>query len=168
MNNEMVVFVLSLSVLLLLITNFMQMNKNSSLRNELDERDRRLNDKDRELSGVKNSLSSLMKSKEDMFTVKPGDHGILPDFSLVVTLDSGKKHNYQVTYEVEVVEVSRDKYKVKALDYVSQDSYALDSKNKLGILNVINVKHPWVEKREFELIVDDAKRRADKLDKILS
>jgi hypothetical protein len=76
------------------------------------------------------------------------------------------KENFHVTYEVEVLEVSVDKVKVKAIDYTSTDKFAKDPQNKSSIINFLQNK--WVGKEDIDLIIDDSMRRDRKLQKILN
>jgi hypothetical protein len=75
------------------------------------------------------------------------------------------KESFHVTYEVEIVEVSMDKVKVKAIDFTSNDKFARDPKHKSAIIDFM--KDKWISKRDIELIVDDSMRRDAKLQEIL-
>jgi len=103
-----------------------------------------------------------LKDAEELVSIEPGDKAILPDYGLQHT---DTKQSFEVTYEVEVVEVSLDKVKVKAINFTSEDKFAKDPKNKLAIINFLQDK--WVKKDDIELIIDDSMRRDRKLQQIL-
>lgn len=176
-----IILILSIVVLVLLSTNIIQFNRISDLRKDVDvaydivrQKEKEYQQKEKELQDrikeVESEKTSVHKTKEDLFKIEPGDRGILSDYGVVTTYPNNSKprHNYTVTFEVEVLEVAGKKVKVKALNYISGDSYANDPANKNSILDVINVKNSWVSRNNIELIIDDSKRRADKIDQILS
>lgn len=174
MNEIIVITILSAISLLLLIGNIMQYNNAFDLRNEVRGANEAVLRKEEEVRRKIKSLDDEIKSTQGMrdkfLGIKPGDRGILPNYSIVTTYsdNSQPKRNYTVTFEVEVIEVSDKRLKVKAIDYISGDAYANDPANKNSILNVINIKSSWVDRKDLELIVDDAKRRGDKIDQILN
>ena len=103
-----------------------------------------------------------LKDAEELVSIEPGDKAILPDYGLQHT---DTKESFHITYEVEVVEVSLDKVKVKAISFTSEDKFAKDPKNKTSIINFLQDK--WVKKDDIELIIDDSMRRDRKLQQIL-
>ena len=103
-----------------------------------------------------------LKDAEELVSIEPGDKAILPDYGLQHT---DTKESFHITYEVEVVEVSLDKVKVKAINFTSEDKFAKDPKNKTSIINFLQDK--WVKKDDIELIIDDSMRRDRKLQQIL-
>ena len=103
-----------------------------------------------------------LKDAEELVSIEPGDKAILPDYGLQHT---DTKESFRITYEVEVVEVSLDKVKVKAINFTSEDKFAKDPKNKSAIVNFLQDK--WVKKDSIELIIDDSMRRDRKLQQIL-
>lgn len=127
----------------------------------------RLYSKIEKLQKENHELASIadktLKDAEELVSIEPGDKAILPDYGLQY---SETKESFHVTYEVEVVEVSLDKVKVKAINFTSEDKIAKDPKNKLGIINFLQDK--WVDKDSMQLIIDDSMRRDRKLQKILS
>ena len=72
-------------------------------------------------------------------------------------LEVGEEVTFSVTFEVEIVEVSMDKVKVKATDFVANDKTGRDPSNRQGILDFMQNK--WLEKREIELVIDNSMRR---------
>lgn len=117
----------------------------------------------KENNKLKLVADKTMKDAEELVSIEPGDKAILPDYGLQHT---ETKENFYITYEVEVVEVSLDKVKVKAIDFTSEDKFAKDPKNKSSIINFLQDK--WVKKDSIELIIDDSMRRDRKLQQILN
>lgn len=103
-----------------------------------------------------------LKDAEELVSIEPGDKAILPDYGLQHT---DTKESFHITYEVEILEVSLDKVKVKAINFTSENKFAKDPKNKLAIINFLQDK--WVKKDDIELIIDDSMRRDRKLQQIL-
>ena len=112
---------------------------------------------------MKLTVDKVSQAQEELVSIDPGDRAILPDYGLQ-QVDT--KEDFHVTYEVEVLEVSMDKVKVKAIDYTSTDRFAKDPKNKSAIINFLQNK--WVNKKDIELIIDDSMRRDRKLQQILN
>jgi hypothetical protein len=116
-----------------------------------------------EMANMKLAVDKVNKAQEELVSIDPGDRAILPDYGLEHT---ETKENFHVTYEVEVLEVSMDRVKVKAINFTSNDKFAKDSKNKSAIINFLQDK--WVNKKDIELIIDDSMRRDRKLQQILN
>jgi hypothetical protein len=116
-----------------------------------------------EMTNMKLTVDKVNQAQEELVSIDPGDRAILPDYGLEHT---ETKENFHVTYEVEVLEVSMDKVKVKAINFTSNDKFAKDSKNKSAIINFLQDK--WVNKKDIELIIDDSMRRDRKLQQILN
>ena len=116
-----------------------------------------------EMTNMKLTVDKVNQAQEELVSIDPGDRAILPDYGLEHT---ETKENFRVTYEVEVLEVSMDKVKVKAINFTSNDKFAKDSKNKSAIINFLQDK--WVNKKDIELIIDDSMRRDRKLQQILN
>lgn len=72
----------------------------------------------KEMANMKLTVDKINKSQEELVSIDPGDKAIIPDYGLQQT---DTKENFKVTYEVEIVEVSIDRVKVKAIDYTSTD-----------------------------------------------
>lgn len=106
--------------------------------------------------------SKLERAKEESETpIEPGDSAILPEFGLTSKTDS---QSFTVDYEVDIVEVSEDRVKVRATGYTSHDSYAKDPANRQSIIAFM--QDHWVKKSEIELVMDEKKRRSIKLNQI--
>lgn len=93
----------------------------------------------------------------------PGQKGIIPNHGLTQT---STKKDFEVTYEVEILEVSENKLKVSAYDYTSTDSFALDPTNRSVIIKFY--QNQWVEKKIVEILMDKSDVRDSKIEKILS
>ena len=146
---ELTLIVLSFSVLVSLIFIGKLYSSNVSLQ--------------KEVTNMKLTIDKVNQAQEELISIDTGDRAILPDYGLQHT---DTKENFSVTYEVEVLEVSMDKVKVKAINYTSTDKFAKDPKNKQAIINFLQDK--WVNKKDIELIVDDSMRRDRKLQQILN
>ena len=146
---ELAVIVLSFTVLVSLVFIGLLYSKNVGLQ--------------KEMANMKLTVDKVNQAQEDLVSIDPGDKAILPDYGLSHT---ETKEDFHVTYEVEILEVSVDKVKVKAIDYTSTDKFAKDPKNKLAIINFLQGK--WVNKKDIELIIDDSMRRDRKLQQILN
>jgi hypothetical protein len=146
---ELTLIVLSFSVLVSLIFIGKLYSSNVSLQ--------------KEVTNMKLTIDKVNQAQEELISIDTGDRAILPDYGLQHT---DTKENFSVTYEVEVLEVSMDKVKVKAIDYTSNDKFAKDPNNRSSIINFLQNK--WVSKDSIELIVDDSMRRDRKLQQILN
>lgn len=106
-------------------------------------------------------LKSEVKKVEEVTNIEVGDKALIPDFGLTCKTDN---ESFTVDYEVEILEVSTDQVKVKALSYTSLDNFAKDPQNRQSIINFLQAT--WVSKRDIQLIVDDQMRREKKLNQL--
>jgi hypothetical protein len=156
---QIVVLVLSLCLLGSLIGNFILYSKCEDIREEKDkvskERDKVSKEKDK-----------ADAFKKDLIAIEPGHKVIYPDYGLSWT-DTDKDGNkmkpesFKVTYELEVLDVTESRVKVKAVDFTSMDQIGRDAAKKSGIIQFMQDK--WVNKSEVQLIVDDSVKRDLKL-----
>jgi len=144
---ELALIVLSFSVVISLVFIGLLYSKNVGLQ--------------KEMANMKLTVDKVNQAQEELVSIDPGDRAILPDYGLQQV---ETKEDFYVTYEVEILEVSVDKVKVKAIDYTSTDRFAKDPKNKSAIINFLQDK--WVKKKDIELIIDDSMRRDRKLQQI--
>ena len=150
----MVTAITFLSITLFLSVIFLAIlfTKNAELQNKLNE-----------------TLSKMEKEKKNLdklIEIEPGDTGIIPNYGLMNT-DKNRtpvEIRYSVTYEVEIIEVAKDKLKVRATDYTSTDRYPRDPKNRKSIIDFLQDK--WVDKNSVELVMDVKKRRNIKLSEL--
>jgi hypothetical protein len=120
----------------------------------------------KELDSVKSSVVREREKLDNLISIEPGDTGIIPNYGLMNT-DKNRtpvEIRYSVTYEVEIIEVTKDKIKVRATDYTSTDIYPRDPKNRKSIIDFLQDK--WVDKNSVELVMDTRKRRNIKLDEL--
>jgi hypothetical protein len=95
---------LSITLFLSVIFLGILFTKNVELQNKLNE-----------------TLSKMEKEKKNLdklIEIEPGDTGIIPNYGLMNT-DKNRtpvEIRYSVTYEVEIIEVAKDKLKVRATD----------------------------------------------------
>ncbi len=132
----------------------------------------RLYNRNSELQIKNNKLQKYIddekKEKEKIVYINPGDKGLIHSYELctIPKNPSDKKIEFKVAYEVVIVDVAKDKLKVKATGFTSFDTWANDTKNKSSILDFLNDK--WVSRSSVEMIMDNATRRNAKLEQILS
>ena len=110
------------------------------------------------VSNMKSEVEKTKKDQEELVSIDVGDKAIIPNYGLTHT---DTKEDFHVTYEVEVLEVSTKKVKVRAVSFTSNDKFARDPKNKQSIIHFLQDK--WVDRKSIELLVDDQMRREKKL-----
>lgn len=152
---EISLIVLSISLLVCLFFIGKLYSKNTDLQDEISKMKS-------EVEWSKKEVERANKAQEELVSIDPGDKAIIPNYGLQHT---ETKEDFQVTYEVEIIEVSTEKVKVKAINYTSTDSFAKDPKHKQAIINFLQDK--WVNRKDIELIVDDSMRRDRKIKQIL-
>lgn len=113
----------------------------------------------KELDNTKRDLTKIKEDAQELVEIEEGDNAIITNYGLSTKGD--KPVSFTVTYEVEILEVSVDSVKVKAIDYKSHDSYAKDPANRSSIINFL--QDTWLKKHEVEMVMDDKKRRSLKL-----
>lgn len=152
---EISLIVLSISLLVCLFFIGKLYSKSTDLQNEISKMKS-------EVEWSKKEVERANKAQEELVSIDPGDKAIIPNYGLQHT---ETKEDFHVTYEVEIVEVSTEKVKVKAVDFTSNDKFARDPNHKQAIINFLQDK--WVNRKDIELIVDDSMRRDRKLKQIL-
>jgi hypothetical protein len=119
----------------------------------------------KELDKAKLDLNKTKEDAQELVEIEPGDNAIVPGYGLSTKgSDDEKSISFTVTYEVEILEVSVDSVKVKAIDYKSHDSYAKDPANKQAILNFMTGS--WLKRHEVEILMDERKKRSIKLNQL--
>lgn len=113
----------------------------------------------KELDNAKLDLTKTIADSQELIEIEAGDSAIITNYGLATKGDNPV--SFTVTYEVEILEVSVDSVKVKAIDYKSQDSYAKDPANKKAIIGFL--QDTWLKKHEVEMVMDNKKRRSLKL-----
>jgi hypothetical protein len=156
---QIAVFILSLCLLGSLIGNITLYSKCEELRVEKDK-------VSKEKDKIKKEKDKADAFKKDLIAIEPGHKVIYPDYGLTWT-DTDKDGNkmkpesFTVTYELEVLEVTETRIKVKAVDFTSMDQIGRDASKKSGIIQFM--KDKWVGKHQVQLIVDDSVKRDLKL-----
>lgn len=119
---------------------------------------------------IKNLNKSLIETNSNLQTKVlgfknyiPGRKGLIYNFRLQ---QSSTKLEFNVTYEVEILEVSENRVKVSAYDFTSTDPFARDPANRSGIIGFF--QNQWINKGEMELFVDKTDVRDSKIEQILS
>jgi hypothetical protein len=105
----------------------------------------------------------LKKQRIELISVRRGSKGLL--FGYPLTYKENNK-SFKVNYEVEVLEATPDRIKVSAYDYTSNDSIANEPGSRNGIINFM--KERWINRSEFQLMVDDSMVREDKIDMLMN
>jgi hypothetical protein len=119
----------------------------------------------KELDKAKLDLNKTKEDAQELVEIEAGDNAIVPGYGLSTKgSDDEKSISFTVTYEVEILEVSVDSVKVKAIDYKSHDSYAKDPANKQAILNFMTGS--WLKRHEVEILMDERKKRSIKLNQL--
>ncbi len=120
---------------------------------------RKVLDLNDDFNKAKRELVKIKEDAKELVDIEAGDNAIIKNYGLMTKGDNPV--SFKVTYEVEVLEVSVDSVKVKAIDYKSHDSYAKDPANRQSIINFM--KDEWLKKHDVEMVMDDKKRRSLKL-----
>lgn len=119
----------------------------------------------KKLNELNKNLNNQKEKEESFLKFYVGSKALLNDYSLTHTDSStGKKTNFTVDYEVEVVDISETEIKVKAISFVSNDSFSRDPNNQKSIYNFMQNK--WISKKEAQLIMDESHNRHVKLEKL--
>ena len=118
----------------------------------------------KELTEIKAKNTEMERFNEELMLIEPGDKVIYPDYGLFYNPKTDQEESFKVTYELEVLDTSKDKVKVRAIDFTSTDTIGRDPKKKQGIIDFM--KDKWVSKKEIQLVVDDSIKRDIKLRKL--
>lgn len=115
-----------------------------------------------QVTADKNNAEALYEAikKTTSVEIEPGDTGLVHDFDLQCNGKDGS-HVFSVDFEVEVLQVSEKRLKVSATNFTSSATIANDPTKKAGIINFF--QNQWIERKQFEVIYDDRKRRNQKL-----
>jgi hypothetical protein len=143
-------FILGGCLLLTIITNLIQLVYNN-----------RLIDKNKELKSNVDKLESKKKENDKLALEAELVNLIGCRATLPQSLTYNDKDSFSVVYEVEIVDISKDKAKIKVLDFSSTDKIANESAKRSGIINFMNNK--WVNRRDMSIIIDTATIRNNKL-----
>ena len=153
---------MEITLIILSITLLLTLSYIVKLLSKIEKLKEKMNSMEDTVDQKVKQLEKQIKQQEELISIEPGDRAIVPNFGLCYK----DQDNFHVTYEVEIVEVSVDKVKVKSIDFASTDTIAKDPKRKQGILDFVDGE--WLSKKDIELVVDDQMRRDKKLNQILS
>jgi hypothetical protein len=145
--------VLSLTPISLLVIAVLLFLKVEDLKSEFKSELKKLTDK---LNKQKEKEKSFLK-----FYI--GSKALLNNYGLIHT-DSGKKTEFSVDYEVEVVDISETQIKVKAIDFTGSDNFSRDPQNKPSIISFM--QDQWISKERIQLIMDQSHSRQVKLEEL--
>ena len=69
----------------------------------------------KEISEIKAKNTEMEKFNEELMLIEPGDKVIYPDYGLCYNPKTDQEESFKVTYELEVLDTSTDKVKVRPL-----------------------------------------------------
>lgn len=90
-----------------------------------------------------------------------GSKVLYPEYQLVQT---STDKVFFVDYELEIIDISEDKVKVKSIDFQGYEKIGRDPFNRTDILEFINNK--WVSKKSIKIIRDESFKRNLKLNEL--
>lgn len=94
-----------------------------------------------------------------------GAKALLEDYGLTYTSNTtGDKKDFRVDYEIEIVDISENNIKVRAIDFKGHDSLTRDPAMRSGILGYLQDR--WIPKESAEIILDDSHNRHVKLEQL--
>lgn len=134
------------------------------IKNDFLSKEKNLVNKEKNLA---NEITKFKKFKDELINIEPGCKGIIADYPLVYNEHKDPKQqkvSFKITYEVDIIEVSTDKFKVCATNFSSFDAVGRDAANSSGILNFMTDK--WIERSKVQIVVDDAMKRDHKLSQL--
>lgn len=152
-------YLLGICLIIISIVCFLMWNKNQELNLEIKELKKSGKTEELEKKAEEN-----LKSLENLTKIKPGDKCVYSENNLSWTEDKEKKY-FDVTYEAEILEVSADKVKLKAIDFRTSDVRA-NGTHKKPMMNYLENK--WVSKDKIDVIIRPDMRREVNLNKILN
>lgn len=118
-------------------------------------------DKFIEIKKLKDQVKFLTDQKKSYLEITPRSRGLYK-----IPLQWSKtKESFEVLYEVEVIDVSTKKIKIKAIDYYTEDKKANDTSSRNDILS--HCDNVWIEKGKFDLIIERKNLREMKISDII-
>lgn len=112
---------------------------------------------------IKEKYDKVTSIEESYYSFYPGKKALIYGYGLV---QKATDTNFKVNYEVEILDVSTNKVKVKAFDFTSDDDIGNEPSLKNSIINFIENK--WVDKKYVEPLLDEESIRDKKLNEILN
>lgn len=109
----------------------------------------------KEYNNVQTEKQKVEQFKEDLVSINISDRVIYPDYRLVYDKGGDEEYHFNVTYELIVNDVTKDKVKVTAVDFTTTDSKIDgDASKRNGIINYM--KDKWLDKSRVQLIIDES------------
>lgn len=155
MNTTLIIILAGAIVLLISLCHILY-QKTEKLREIIGELQKKIKD-------VTAQKAALQKSLSDTTIDLSGRSAVYVVGSMYYGED--KTNMFTTTYEVDILESTDRKVKVKATDFTVDKAFAKDPKHRQGILDYVENK--WVNRGDIQLIVDDATKRNAKLEKLL-
>ena len=113
-----------------------------------------------QIKELKEKITSENKSVDFYIGAK----ALLNNYGLTHTSNTGDKKDFHVDYEIEIVDISENSIKVRAIDFKGYDSLTRDPSMRGGILGFLQDR--WVPKESAEIILDDSHNRHVKLEEL--
>jgi hypothetical protein len=118
-----------------------------------------------QISELNEKVKSEKNSKKNLVKFYIGAKALLNDYGLTHTSSlNNLKTNTCVDYEVEIVDISENQIKVRAIDFKGNDSLSRDPKMRKAILSFL--QDTWVDKSAAELVLDESHNRQIKLEEL--
>lgn len=98
-----------------------------------------------QISELNEKVKSEKNSKKNLVKFYIGAKALINDYGMTHTnsLNNNIKTNTSVDYEVEVVDISENQIKVRAIDFKGNDSFSRDPKMRQAILRFL--QDTWVD-----------------------
>lgn len=111
-------------------------------------------------------LNTPKQPKKDPY--KKGVICLHPNVSLIANKGTNKEESLKVDFEVEILEVSDNRVKIKAIDVtpIENHKYVLEPSNRAGLLAYEDNK--WVNKFDLQIIKDAKYHRNETIEDILN
>ncbi len=117
------------------------------------------------ISDLNTQLDKQKEKQKSFLKFYIGSKALLNDFNLSHTdSTTGKKTEFSVDYEVEVVDISETQIKVRATGFNGNDKWSKDPQHRQGIIAFMQDR--WVSKKDAQLIMDEAHNRQVKLEEL--
>lgn len=162
MENIILIIILGVALCISIAFSFKLYNKIETLEKERDDVKKQKENSERELQKLKKDKLDELNSID--YTGRKGVY-IVPNLSWKE--GENAKKLFTVTYEVEILEFTNTKFKIKANSFTVNEAFAADPKHKNSILEYINGMNNWVNRSDVQLIMDDTTKRDIKLEKLL-
>jgi len=113
---------------------------------------------------LKLNKSNLLKSDLYKNDFNIGDTSVITNFALCFNKGTAEEKQFSIDYEVEILEVTKDKVKVKCINFTHNDKIGADPLNRNGIIKFMTNR--WIPKDKVELVMDQSYKRNNKLDQL--